>query len=126
MKLQFNKKDGDEFKAYLKNNGYKQYNGAIRTEDYYFAKTLCRSKEDDCDRSALQMFFSFYDFSKYKNFNNESFLRVQPTISVSRNIDERIEMLICSDNISDVSEFESIALKFYSFINSNIQIKTNL
>ena len=120
MKLRFTYKEYQDFDNYLSSNGYKKYNGFLHNEDFYFAKTLHRTELDENGetRSDCQLFFSVYDFSKYPRFEGPHYWSVQVTVNVSRNKDERIELLLMNENVKTVSEYEEVALKFFSFINS--------
>ena len=121
MKLQFNKEDFDVFLQHLTDNGFRKYNGKLHSEDYYMAKTLLRTEDADGDsRSVLQLFFSVYDFSIYPQISDITPIHPQAEIHVSRNIDERIDLLIDDDKFKSILELEEFALMFYGFINDTL------
>ena len=118
MKLQFNKSDYKQFEQYLIESGFRKYNGKLHSEDYYMAKTILRIEDKDGDsRSVLQLFFSVYDFSIYPQISDITPVHLQAEIHVSRNIDERIDLLIDDDKFKSILELEEFALRFYEFIN---------
>ena len=121
MKLQFNKSDFKVFQQDLIDNGFRKYNGKLHSEDYYLAKTLLRIEDSDGDkRSVLQLFFSIYDFSKYPQISDITPIHLQAEIHVSRNIDERIDLLIDDDKFKSILELEEFALMFYGFVNDTL------
>ena len=121
MKLQFNKSDFGAFQQHLIDNGFRKYNGKLHSEDYYLAKTIHREEDEDGkSRSVLQLFFSVYDFSKYEQFPDITPIHLQAEIRVSRNIDERIDLLIDDDKFKSILELEEFALMFYGFINDTL------
>ena len=118
MKLQFNKEDFEVFQQDLIGDGFIKYNCNLHSEDYYMAKTLLRIEDADGDsRSVLQLFFSVYDFSIYPQISDITPMHLQAEIYVTRNIDERIDLLIDDDKFNSIQELEEFALKFYEFIN---------
>ena len=121
MKLQFNKTDFKPFCQSLLENGFKKYNGQIHNEDYYFYKPLVRIENEYGDRrSVLQVFFSVYDFSKYSEFPHPDNLHLQAEIQVSRNMDERIDLIIDAEKFNSIEELEEFALNFYEFIKTTL------
>ena len=123
MKLQFNYTDFKAFQEKLIADGFKKYNGKLHNEDYYLAKTLHKTEDEDWDsRSDLQLFFSVYDFSKYPNFpaQDNTYIHLQTEIHVSRNIDERIDLVINDEKFNSIDDLEKFALTFYEFINTTI------
>ena len=123
MKLQFNYTDFKAFQEKLIADGFKKYNGKLHNEDYYLAKTLHKTEDEDGDsRSDLQLFFSVYDFSKYPNFpaQDNTYIHLQTEIHVSRNIDERIDLVINDEKFNSIDDLEKFALTFYEFINTTI------
>ena len=125
MKLQFNYTDFKVFQEKLIADGFKKYNGKLHNEDYYFAKTIHRVKDEDGDsRGVLQLFLSVYDFSKYLEWPEfaDTFIHLQTEIHVSRNIDERIDLSIDADRFNDLKEIEAFSFKFYEFIEANIKL----
>ena len=123
MKLQFNKEDFNVFQQDLIDNGFRKYNGKLHSEDYYLAKTIHREENADGDsRSVLQLFFSVYDFSIYPQIYDITPIHLQAEIHVSRNIDERIDLLIDDDKFKSILELEEFALMFYGFINKTLEI----
>ena len=123
MKLQFNKQDFEVFQQDLIDNGFRKYNGKLHSEDYYLAKTIHREENADGDsRAVLQLFFSVYDFSIYPQIYDITPIHLQAEIHVSRNIDERIDLLIDDDKFNSILELEEFALMFYGFINKTLEI----
>ena len=123
MKLQFNYTDFKAFQEKLIADGFKKYNGKLHNEDYYLAKTLHKTEDEDGgSRSDLQLFFSVYDFSKYPNFpaQDNTYIHLQTEIHVSRNIDERIDLVINDEKFNSIDDLEKFALTFYEFINTTI------
>jgi hypothetical protein len=124
MKLQFTKKEFEVLEQHLLNVGFKRYNRSINSEDFYYYKTLHTTEPDDDNetRSDLKLIFQVYDFSKYPQCTDESFLHLSVLVNVSRNIDERIELTIMNDSINGIMDYEDIAIKFYEFICETIKI----
>ena len=123
MKLQFNKQDFEVFQQYLIDDGYQKYNGKLHSEDYYLAKTIHREENADGDsRCVLRLFFSVYDFSIYPQIYYITPIHLQAEIHVSRNINERIDLLIDDDKFNSMLELEEFALMFYGFINQTLEI----
>ena len=122
MKLQFTYTDFKQFESDILNSGFKKYNGKLHNEDYYLAKTIHRSEPDEYGytRSDLQVFLSVYNFSKYPAYQNDDFMHIQPEIHVSRNIDERIDLVVDQNIIKSIVDLEQFAFKFYDFITSNV------
>lgn len=124
MKFQFTYGDYKAFESELNALGFRRYNGKLHSEDYYLAKTIHRTEpdEDGDTRSDLQLFLCVYDFSKYAAYTEADFMHLQAEIHVSRNIDERIDLVvndkICK-SINDLEKF-AFAFKFYEFITSNV------
>ena len=124
MKLQFNYTDFKAFQEKLIADGFKKYNGKLHNEDYYLAKTLHKTEDEDGDsRGVLQLFLSVYDFSKYPKWPefDDTFIHLQTEIHVSRNIDERIDLSIDAYRFNDLKEIEAFSFKFYEFIEANIK-----
>ena len=118
MKLQFTKREFNDFVASIEKMGYKKYSGFINTSDYYYIKTLHKSEPNECGetRSDLQALLLVYDFSKYKQFPDIHYMHVQAEICVSRNIEERIDIITDENQFNSIQEFEDMAYKFYNFI----------
>ena len=118
MKLQFTKMEFNAFVANITEIGYKKYSGFLKTSDYYFAKTLHKSEPNEYGetRNDLVVLLLVYDFSKYEQFPDNHYMHIQAEICVSRNIDERIEMVTDNNQFETIPEFEVIAHKFYNFI----------
>ena len=118
MKLQFTKREFNAFEANISKIGYKKYSGFLPTSDYYFAKTLHKSKPNEYGetRNDLEALLLVYDFSKYEQFPNNHYMHVQAEICVSRNIEERIDIITDENQFNSIQEFEDIANKFYNFI----------
>ena len=122
MKFQFTYGDFKEFESDLITMGFKKYNGKLHSEDYYLAKTLHRTipNADGDTRSDLQLFLCVYDFSKYAAYTEADFMHLQAEIHVSRNIDERIDLVVGDKAFASISDLERFAFKFYEFINLNV------
>ena len=122
MKLQFTYGDYKKFESDLIIMGFKKYNGKLHSEDYYLAKTIHRTEpdEDGDTRSDLQLFLCVYDFSKYPAYTEADFMHLQAEIHISRNIDERIDLVVNDKICKSIHDLEQFAFKFYDFITSNV------
>ena len=122
MKFQFTYGEYKEFESDLIIMGFKKYNGKLHNEDYYFAKTIHRTEPDEegDTRSDLQLFLCVYDFSKYQAYTGADFMHLQAEIHISRNIDERIDLVVNDKICSSIHDLEQFAFKFYEFITSNV------
>ena len=122
MKLQFTYGEYKEFESDLIIMGFKKYNGKLHSEDYYLAKTIHRTDpdEDGDTRSDLQLFICVYDLSKYPIFDQPDFMHLQVEIHISRNIDERIDLIVNDKICKSIHDLELFAFKFYDFIASNV------
>ncbi len=122
MKFQFTYGEFKEFESDLVTMGFKKYNGKLHSEDYYFAKTIHRTEpdEDGDTRSDLQLFLCVYDFSKYPAYTEADFMHLQAEIHVSRNMDERIDLVVNGKIFKSINDLEKFAFKFYDFITSNV------
>lgn len=123
MKLQFTYKDYKEFESDLILSGFKKYNGQLHSEDYYLAKTIHKTDPDEYGdtRSDLQLFLCVYDFSKYPQFDQADFMHLQAEIHISRNIDERIDLVVSEKTCKSIHDLEQFAFKFYDFIKANVR-----
>ena len=122
MKFQFTYREYKEFESDLIIMGFKKYNGKLHSEDYYLAKTIHRTEpdEDGDTRSDLQLFICVYDFSKYPACTEADFMHLQVEINISRNIDERIDLIVNDKICKSIHDLELFAFKFYDFIASNV------
>ena len=122
MKLQFTYGEYKKFESDLISIGFKKYNGKLHNEDYYLAKTIHKTEPDEYGdtRSDLQLFICVYDFSKYPIFDQPDFMHLQVEIHISRNIDERIDLVVDQNIIKSIHDLEQFAFKFYDFIISNV------
>jgi hypothetical protein len=122
MKFQFTYAEFKEFESDLIIMGFRKYNGKLHSEDYYFAKTIHRSEpdEDGYTRSDLQLFLSVSDFSKHPRFDQPDFMCIQAEVHISRNIDERIDLVVNDKICKSIHDLELFAFKFYEFITSNV------
>ena len=122
MKFQFTYGEYKDFESDLILMGFKKYNGKLHSEDYYLAKTIHRTEpnEDGDTRSDLQLFLCVYDFSKYAAYTEPDFMHLQAEIHISRNIDERIDLVVSDKSFASISDLERFSFKFYEFINSNV------
>ena len=122
MKLQFTYGEYKEFESDLIIMGFKKYNGKLHSEDYYLAKTIHRTEpdEDGDTRSDLQLFICVYDFSKYPRYDMPDFMHIQAEIHISRNMDERIDLVVNDKICKSIHDLEQFAFKFYDFITSNV------
>ena len=122
MKLQFTYVKYKKFESDLISMGFKKYNGKIHNEDYYLAKTIHKTEPDEYGdtRSDLQLFLCVYDFSKYPAYTEADFMHLQVEILISRNIDERIDLVVSDKICKSIHDLEQFAFKFYDFITSNV------
>lgn len=122
MKFQFTYGEYKEFESELISSGFRKYAGKLHSEDYYLAKTIHRSEpdEDGDTRSDLQLFLCVYDFSKYPAYTEADFMHIQAEVHISRNMDERIDLVVSDKTCTSIKDLEQFAFKFYDFITSNV------
>ena len=116
MELQFKKDELEQFQKDLIKRGHRHYMGDFNGSDSYYVKTLHkRVIGEDETRSDLQIFLAGYDFSKYIDVDIRTF-NISAYVMVSRNVEERIELLLDNNLIHDLDDLEEKALKFYDFV----------
>lgn len=116
------------FEAELLRRGYqKQPYSAFGREDYSYYKSFARTAPDEYgeSRAQYQLFFCIYDYVKLAEKLNRSdlpkMISVQPLVLVSRNTEEREEFISMSSP-NDIAYNESLAEKFFAFIESSVPL----
>lgn len=115
-------KEYEKFIEELESRGYKKYPTIKRATFTYF-KAFGKSKYEE-DRSNYQIAFSLYDWRKYADRDpsvNDNPFGVQPTIMVSRTIHEGFDLDFCCE-FSDIEYIESLAEKFFKFVEENVKV----
>lgn len=114
------KQELEQFEKQLKERGYKKHyshNGA----DYAWMKSVGQSKYEE-NRCNYIIIFSIYDFTKYGHAANKPY-SLQPSILLSRTIDERYDLEITSHNVRyDIDKVESLAESFYQWAEKEIEL----
>lgn len=113
------KKEFEDFKQQLFDRGYRKYPRTFCNEDYCFGKGFEYSEDSDSDsRSNYQVILAVYDYTDkdYPGLTEErkNYIGTEVHILVSRNYDERIELLITGKY--PIEEIESFAYNFYKYI----------
>ena len=110
------KKEYDQFTKNLVGKGYKLCNG---NHPYYYKTLLKRKDKYDEQRSVCTLIINVYDFSE---FVNHECLSYEPVVTISREVEERIDMNLCHPKHS-IEECERIALEFMKFVDNQITLK---
>ena len=115
-------KEYEKFIKELESRGYKKYHPIKRATFTYF-KAFGKSKYEE-DRSNYQIAVSVYDWRDFihrdPSLKDRPF-SVQPTIMVSRTVNERIDLDLCVNSI-DIEYIESLAEKFFKFVEENVKV----
>ena len=111
-----------EYKKYieaLKEHGYK-FGGSWYNKPYYYKVIECRKDEDGDSRAVCELFFYLYELKD--NRNGYVYYSVEPLVTISRNIEERLDLNVCHPKRS-IEECERIAKEFMRWVDVNINIE---
>lgn len=106
--------------------GYRKY-PSIREADYAYYKSFGKSECEE-GRSSYQICFDAYDFGKYADrepfFEKEPW-SVAPMILVSREVSERIDLLLSTASVIErgIESIEHIGESFFKWVEQNIEIE---
>lgn len=112
-----------EFEKDLKQNGYNEYYFYNNADSNYFKSFGKNKNKYEEGRSLYQVAFSIYDYSKYNNINlKDNPVNIQPTIMISRTINERIDLEITLHNNVNIKRIEELAESLYKWVEIQIPI----
>ena len=121
-----NKKQFNEFAKELTAKGYHRVDPTTNnrgekietSQNPYWWKSIVRRRDRDGDeRSVVIARYKEWDLSRY-DIPIEHWYSMSPSILISRNTDERIDIEITSPRPT-IIELEQIAIKFFKFYNKN-------
>lgn len=116
----------------MTNQEYKNYIEALKDYGYNFVcndnnyKIYCykvieyRKDEDGDSRAVCQLLFYLYELKD--NRSGCVYYSVEPLVTISRNIEERLDFNVCRPKYS-IEEYERIAKEFMKFVDTNIEFK---
>lgn len=116
----------------MTNQEYKNYIEALKDHGYNFVcndnnyKIYCykvieyRKDEDGDSRAVCQLLFYLYELKD--NRSGCVYYSVEPLVTISRNIEERLDFNVCRPKYS-IEEYERIAKEFMKFVDTNIEFK---
>lgn len=115
MKLQFTKEEFALFESNMIDNGFIKTNNKLNNEDYYLYKGLeyVEDREDEKPRKSLMLILSVYDLSKYERCRDITPLQIEANVMISRNVYERLDIVIGETFFESIEELESICRKYY-------------
>jgi hypothetical protein len=115
------KAEFDKLEAMLYKRGYHKYIQHWYHEDYVISKGFHKSDNQwDDDRYAYQILLSIYDYSD-KNYmqlteKERDHVGIDIRFGVSRNIEERIDMVMSWHDNTTIEEVEAQAESFYKWV----------
>ena len=117
----------NRFAEELQRRGYRKYpSPRYGKDDWAWFKSFGESEHEE-DRSNYQVCFDVFDFSPYAD--REPFLRdnpygIEPSVLISRTIDERVDLHLCHTKVDDqnIDEIERLAESFYKWIEKEVEI----
>ena len=110
-----------EYNAYieeLQERGYKSVGSRFGTIEYYYKAIEYREDKYGDNRAVCQLLFYLYEVE----MSDRTDYSIEPTVDVSRNIDERLIFIICHPKRS-IDECERIAKEFMKFVDVYVDIK---
>lgn len=114
------KQELEQFENRLREMGYNKQ-ASHRSAEYAWMKSVGQSKYED-NRCNYIIIFSIYDFTKYNHAASNPYT-LQPSILLSRTIDERYDLDITSHDIRyDIDKVESLAESFYQWAEKEIEL----
>ena len=114
------KQELELFEKRLQERGYNKQSAHNRA-DYAWMKSVGQSKYEE-SRCNYIIIFSIYDFTKFNHAVNNPY-SLQPSILLSRTIDERYDLEITSHNVRyDIDKVESLAESFLEWAEKNVEI----
>lgn len=118
-----NKEQFDKLASSLYKRGYKKYNQHWHHEDYVigggFHKKDNRWEED---RSAYQIILSIYDYTIHKEWSwklpesMKNRVGIEIHVDVSRNVNERVDLVLAWHDDTTIEEVEAVAESFYKWV----------
>lgn len=112
----------EEYEAYieeLKERGYKFCGNDNNYKIYYYKVIEYRKNEDGDSRAVCQLLF--YPYELKDNCSGYVYYFVEPLVTISRNIEERLDFNVCHPKRS-IDECELIAIEFMEFVDMNIKV----
>ena len=118
-----NKKQFETLQQSLAEQGYRKYSQHWRREDYVIGKGFHKSDNKwEEDRSAYQILMSVYDYTLHPEWHDRMtqeercYVGIEVVVSVSRNVNERIELTIIWHDDTTLAEVEQKAESFYHWV----------
>ena len=105
----------------LYDRGYKRYNQHWHSADYTICKGFHKYNNIwEENRSAYQIILSIYDYSD-KDWPNlppemKTHVGIEIHIDISRNVNERVDLVLQWDDNTTIEEVEAVAESFYKWV----------
>lgn len=118
-----NKEQFDKLAESLYERGYKKYNQQWQHEDYVIGVGF--HKYDNIweeNRSAYQIVLYIYDYTIHKEWSwklpesMKSHVGIEIHVDVSRNVNERVDLVLAWHDDTTIEEVEAIAESFYEWV----------
>ena len=113
------KQEYENYIQALKDHGYK-FCGSWYNKPYYYKVIEYRKNEDGDSRAVCQLLFYLYELKD--NRSGYVYYSVEPLVTISRNIEERLDLNVCHPKRS-IDECERIAKEFMRWVDVNIDIE---
>lgn len=113
----------EEYKNYIEALKGRGYNFVCNDNNYkmYCYKVIeYRKNEDGDNRAVCQLLFYLYELED--NRSGYVYYYVEPLVTISRNIEERLEFNICHPKRS-IEQCELLAKEFLRWVDVNVDIK---
>lgn len=96
--------------------GYRKYCQNFKNSDYTFWKSLEKQTDEDGDKfGGYQIGFSFYDFTKFHQYIDDTPIHINYTFLLGQDVGvDRLEFTITDDSMS-IEKFEQFCNEFYHF-----------
>lgn len=89
-------------------------------QDYLYKPLIYRKDEYEHNRAVCQLLFKIWHLEEFKDklLDIDSIYSLEPVISISRNIDERLELHIYS--MESIEKCEDLSIKFLKFVDDEL------
>ena len=113
----------ENLKTSLLERGYKKFNQQWHHEDYVIAKGFHKKDNQwEENRNAYQILISVYDYTLHPEYwermsnLEKNHVGLEIHVGVSRNIDERIDMIMAWHDDDNIEDIEAKAESFYQWV----------
>ena len=117
------KQEYNDYIEALKERGYKFVGSRYNDRPYYYKAIEYRDDGEGDSRAVCQLLFYLYELKD--NRSGYVYYSVEPLVTISRNIEERLDFIISNPKRS-IEECERIAKEFLRWVDLNIEISSLL